>query len=115
MPTSRGLQYLRKNFDSAAILSALSAVALTDDAAALEERDYAVLAALRRSNTVLENAPLPEVQGYLRGLDEDQIPGLVSNCRVPDDWLLKNRLPLLHGREALRTLIEEWKAHRSPS
>ena len=81
MPTSRGLQYLRKNFDSAAILSALSAVALTDDAAALEERDYAVLAALRRSNTVLENAPLPEVQGYLRGLDEDQIPGLVSNVK----------------------------------
>ena len=81
MPTTRALQYLRKNFDSTAIMSALSAVALTDDAAILEERDYAVLAALRRSNTVLENAPLPEVQGYLRGLDEDQIPGLVSNVK----------------------------------
>lgn len=81
MPNSRGLQYLRKNFDSAAIVSALSAVALTDDAEALEDRDYAVLAALRRSNSVLENAPLPEVQGYLRGLDDDQVPGLVSNVK----------------------------------
>ncbi len=81
MPNNRGLQYLRKNFDSAAIVSALSAVALTDDAAALEDRDYAVLAALRRSNSVLENAPLPEVQGYLRGLDDDQVPGLVSNVK----------------------------------
>lgn len=81
MPSNRGLQYLRKNFDSAAIVSALSAVALTDDAAALEDGDYAVLAALRRSNSALESAPLPEVQGYLRGLDEDQIPGLVSNVK----------------------------------
>jgi hypothetical protein len=38
-----------------------------------------------------------------------------GSCQVPDDWLLKNRLPLLHVREALRTLIEEWKAQRSPS
>lgn len=40
-----------------------------------------MLAALRRSISVLENAPLPEVQGYLRSLDEDQIPGLVSNVK----------------------------------
>jgi len=81
VPNIRGLQYLRKNFDSAAIVSALSAIALTNDAEVLEDRDYAVLAALRRSNSVLENAPLPEVQGYLRGLDDDQVPGLVSNVK----------------------------------
>jgi hypothetical protein len=81
VPTTRALQYLRKNFDSAAIVSALSAVVLTDNPATLEERDYAVLAALRRSTTYLETAPLPEVKDYLRGLDEDQIPGLVSNVK----------------------------------
>lgn len=36
-------------------------------------------------------------------------------CRVPDDWLLANRAPLLQGREALRTLIAEWKTQRSPT
>ena len=81
MPHSRGLHYLRKNFDSAAIVSALSAVALTDDTEDLEDRDHAILAALRRSNTLLENAPLPEIQAYLRGLDDDQVPGLVSNVK----------------------------------
>lgn len=81
MPNSRGLQYLRKNFDTAAVVSAFSAVALTDDVADLEDKDHAVLAALRRSNSVLENAPLPEIQDYLRGLDDDQVPGLVSNVK----------------------------------
>ena len=81
MSNNRGLQFLRKNFDTAAIVSALSAVALTDDVATLEDRDYAVLAALRRSNSALESAPLPEIQGYLRGLDDDQVPGVVSNVK----------------------------------
>ena len=81
MPSSKGIHYIRKNFDSAAIVTALSAVALTDEAGDLEEGDHAILAALRRSNSVLENAPLPEIQDYLRGLDEDQIPGLVSNVK----------------------------------
>ncbi len=81
MQASRGLQYLRKNFDSAAIVAALSAVALSGDAGDLEEGDHAVLAALRRSNGLLENAPLTDVQAYLRDLDEDQVPGLVSNVK----------------------------------
>jgi len=81
MAASRGLHYLRKNFDSAAIVAALSTIALTGDAAALSEGDHAILAALRRSNSVLENAPLPEVQDYLRSLDEEQVPGLISNVK----------------------------------
>jgi hypothetical protein len=79
--TPKGLQYLRKNFDSTAIVATLSTVALTNDTSELEDGDLAVMAALRRSNSMLENAPLPEVQNYLRNLDEDQIPGLVSNVK----------------------------------
>lgn len=81
MATHKGVHYLRKNFDSAAIVTALSAVALTDEAGDLSEGDHAILAALRRSNTVLEDAPLPEVQDYLRGLDDEQVPGLISNVK----------------------------------
>ena len=75
MPSSKGIHYIRKNFDSAAIVTALSAVALTDEAGHLEEEDHAILAALRRSNSVLQNAPLPEIQDYLRGLDETRFLG----------------------------------------
>lgn len=81
MAAHRGFHYLRKNFDSAAIVAALSTIALTGDAEALSEGDLTILAALRRSNSVLENAPLPEVQDYLRSLDEEQVPGLVSNVK----------------------------------
>ena len=31
-------------------------------------------------------------------------------CRVPDDWLLKNKCPLLHGREVLREVLATWQA-----
>jgi hypothetical protein len=81
MVAHRGLHYLRKNFDSAAIVAALSTIALTGDAEALSEGDHAILAALRRSNSALENAPLPEIQDYLRSLDEEQVPGLISNVK----------------------------------
>lgn len=81
MVANRGLHYLRKNFDSAAIVAALSTIALTGDAAAMSEGDHATLAALRRSSSALENASLPEIQDYLRSLDEEQVPGLVSNVK----------------------------------
>ena len=32
------------------------------------------------------------------------------SCRVPDDWLLKNKRPLLHGREVLREVLATWQA-----
>jgi hypothetical protein len=73
--------YLRKNFDSAAILTVILSVAFGDDTGNLNERDYAVLAALRRSNSALKNASLPEIQEYLRRLDDNQVPGLVSNVK----------------------------------
>jgi hypothetical protein len=81
MLSSRGLHYLRKNFDSAAIIGVLSAIALTEDPGDLKDKDFSVLAALRRSNALLEDAPLPEVQAYLRDLNDDQVVGLVSNVK----------------------------------
>ena len=33
-----------------------------------------------------------------------------DSCRVPDDWLLKNKRPLLHGREVLREVLATWQA-----
>jgi len=81
MAAHKGVHYLQKNFDSAAIVTALSAVALTDEAGDLSEGDHAILAALRRSSTVLKDASLPEVQDYLRGLDDEQVPGLISNVK----------------------------------
>ncbi len=35
---------------------------------------------------------------------------IIANCRVPDDWLLKNKRPLLHGREVLREVLATWQA-----
>src|SRR5687767_250523 len=81
MRGSRGIHYLRTNFDYIAIVSALSAIALTPDPAQLTGTDHAVLAALRRSNNALEDAALVDVQGYLRGLSDEQVPGLVSNVK----------------------------------
>lgn len=81
MANSRCLHYLRKNFDAAAIVSAISVVAISDDAADLDDREHAILAALRRSNLLLENAPLPEIRDYLTDLDHYQVPGLVSNVK----------------------------------
>ena len=81
MASQRGVHYLRKNFDSVAIITAISAIALTDNPNHLNEKDYAVLAALRRSNSMLENATLSEIQSYLRQLDETQVPGLISNVK----------------------------------
>lgn len=34
----------------------------------------------------------------------------VSTCRVPDDWLLKNKRPLLHGREVLQAVLATWQS-----
>jgi len=33
-----------------------------------------------------------------------------TKCRVPDDWLLKNKRPLLHGREVLQAVLATWQS-----
>ncbi len=35
---------------------------------------------------------------------------LIYKCRVPDDWLLKNKRPLLHGREVLQAVLATWQS-----
>ena len=35
---------------------------------------------------------------------------VLPRCRVPDDWLLKNKRPLLHGREVLQAVLATWQA-----
>jgi len=75
------LKYLRTNFDTAAILASLATVAFSEDASALSDEDQAVLAALRRSNSELEEAPLEDIRAYLQGMDSEQIAGLVSNVK----------------------------------
>ncbi|WP_341773491.1 DUF3987 domain-containing protein [Comamonas aquatica] len=34
----------------------------------------------------------------------------ILKCRVPDDWLLKNKRPLLHGREVLQAVLATWQS-----
>ncbi len=54
---------------------------MSDDSAEFGDRNFAVLAALKRAHADLEDASLPEIQEYLRGLDESQVRGLVSNVK----------------------------------
>ena len=35
---------------------------------------------------------------------------VLTNCQVPDDWLLKNKRPLLHGREVLQAVLATWQS-----
>jgi len=74
-------QYIRRNIDEAAIVAALAAVGTTEFLAELSDQDQLVLAALRRANHSLSDATVEEIQSYLSGLDEEQIPGLVSNVK----------------------------------
>lgn len=35
---------------------------------------------------------------------------LQTICWVPDDWLLKNKRPLLHSKEVLQAVLATWQA-----
>jgi len=78
---SSAFHYVKKNFDEVAIITSIAALASTDDIEALSEQDALILASLRRTNSSLADQPIEEVQNYLSSLDEDQIPGLVSNVK----------------------------------
>lgn len=32
----------------------------------------------------------------------------MTNCRVPDEYLLKSKRPLLFGREVLTAVVAQW-------
>ena len=78
---AKALAYIRSNLDEAAIIAAVAAVARATSAAELSEQETMVLSALKRANPGLQDASLGEIQGYLEGLNDDQIPGLISNVK----------------------------------
>jgi len=73
------IRYISRRFDETAILSTLAKLAFSSDPS-LQEEDYAVLAALRRSS---ENWQLSiaETSERLSSYDEEQIAGLISNVK----------------------------------
>ena len=75
------VSYLKTRLDSVAIVTSLVTVVMTDEFAHLEARDHAVLAALRRANSDLQDASLTEIQAYLFNLSESQQLGLISNVK----------------------------------
>ena len=74
------VRHIRTNLEEPLILAALGKMAFSgmDN---LTDTDQAVLAALRRSSTDLHDAGPEEISAYLRGLDENALPGIVSNTK----------------------------------
>lgn len=74
------IRYLKKNFDSIAILGVFTKV-ISDNFTNLTIEDEMVLQALKRSSVELESASLEELAKYLLKYDEDSINGLIYNVR----------------------------------
>ena len=74
------VRYIRTNLEEPLILASLARVAFSG-AVGLSDTDQAVLAAFRRSSDTLRDAGPEEISTYLRGLDEDALPGIVSNTK----------------------------------
>jgi hypothetical protein len=74
------VRHVRTNLEEPLILAALGKMAFSgmDN---LTDTDQAVLAAFRRSSTGLQNAGSGEISTYLRTLDENALPGIVSNTK----------------------------------
>ncbi len=73
--------YIRRNIDEAAIVAAMAAVATSESVTELSDQEHLVLAALRRANHSLSDSSMEDIRSYLSSLDEEQIPGLVSNVK----------------------------------
>ncbi len=72
-------QYLSRRFDEATILSTLAKLAFSSEPS-LDEGDYAVLAALRRSSEEW-GISISETAERLSDYSDDQIAGLVNNVK----------------------------------
>ncbi len=77
----KALTYIRSNLDEAAIIAALAVVARATSVAELSEQEAMVLSAMQRAKPGLQDASLADIQGYLKSLNDDQIPGLISNIK----------------------------------
>ncbi len=73
-------RYIKKNFDEIAILGAFARL-VTSDSDHFSSDEQTVLTALRRSSPRLENASIEDLGDYLKGYDENQIAGIVSNVK----------------------------------
>jgi hypothetical protein len=74
------IQYIRKNFDEAAILSVCAKLAF-QKSVHFNDQEQAVIAALRRSSNEFRDADLDAIGQRLASLDDDQIAGLSSNVK----------------------------------
>ncbi len=43
-------------------------------------------------------------------IEVNQIICIFNTVSVPDDWLLKNKRPVLHGREVIKVVLATWQA-----
>lgn len=78
MKRTPGIRYLSCRFDEAVILGAFAKILFSSES--LEEPDYGVLAALKRSSPEWD-LPVEQISEKLDQLSEDQIAGLVSNVK----------------------------------
>ena len=74
------VRYVRTNFEEPLIIAVLGKLAFSG-VDSLTDNDQAVLAALCRSSNELQDASPEEIGAYLRGMDEDALPGIVSNTK----------------------------------
>ena len=56
-----------------------------------------------------------ETENFDRLMEDERLASYALSsfrisCRVPDDWLLKNKRPLLHGREVLQAVLATWQS-----
>lgn len=75
------VRYVRRNADELAILAVLTKLAFSESDPSLSAEEEAILAAMRRSTDALRDASPAEIGEYLRGLDDDALPGVVSNVK----------------------------------
>lgn len=74
------VRYIRTKLEEPLIIAALGHIAFSNFKN-LSETDEAVMAALRRSTNSLHDATPEEISTYLRGLNDDALPGIVSNTK----------------------------------
>ena len=74
------VRYIRTNLEEPLIIASLGRLAFFGRGA-WSETDQAVLAAFRHSSDALHDAGPDEISTYLRGLDEEALPGIVSNTK----------------------------------
>jgi len=74
------VRYVRTNLEEPLIIASLGKLAFANSGE-LSDTDQAVLAAFRRSTNALHDATPEEIGEYLRNLDDDAMPGIISNTK----------------------------------